>query len=127
MILVDESSETEAYLGPKLLIPYSPKVDVVFSDINITKVTLKSHQESAESSDDSESDEEEDVCVDNVEDDALQQTSYEPLEDEILICDDELPDDVRRYLEMFPSQSKDVVEDVPIIGSTDAGEGGDVS
>ena len=58
IILVEESSEVEVYLGPKLLIPDSPQLLIKYQDQNITTLSFKSEQtfenSSSEDSDDND-------------------------------------------------------------------------
>ena len=45
IILFDESTGIESYLGTRLLIPESPRIQVLFCDVNVTKVGFMTERE----------------------------------------------------------------------------------
>ena len=111
IILVDEKSGTESYLGPNLLIPDSINLTVKFSDFNVT--TLELINKGNDVSDESESDDEEiEITVDNTED-TPNHGSFAPFEDEFILSSDEIPSGVMTCLEEMFSFSDIMQYDCP--------------
>ena len=61
VILIDDKSGIESYLGPDLLIPKSPQFVILNSDPNSTTLSLKEYNKTETSSDDGEDSSEEAV------------------------------------------------------------------
>lgn len=107
VILVDENSGNESYLGPQLLLPNSPRIEILNSDIRMTTVKLKPLEEVGDTSEDSDDvDDEEEVSVYYLEgEEVVQHHSLHPVEDVEILSEDALTEEDQRYLsEMFPSQ-----------------------
>ena len=105
VILVDEKSGVESYLGPNLLIPDSSNITVMFSDFGITTLKL-SNLSNDGVSDESESDDEDiELTVDNIENETLDKVSFQHPEDEFLLSSDSISTDAIRCLETMFSDS----------------------
>ena len=118
LILIDETSNIETFLGPQLLIPESPRIEILRSDMNTTTVVLKSSEDSEETSDESEDDEEVEISFNLTQSDCAPPQPDAHVVDDGLLSDGRWPEEIA-LLDMFPCSSFDASAD------EHGGEGGD--
>ena len=115
LIILDERTGQESYLCPRLLIPQSPKVEVIAGDISTTTVALKkvleddssSYDENIESNEDDEL-----VVIYPTESEREPEHHTPPLnENEDLLTVENLPIEHRLYLQnMFPLNGYQILD-----------------
>ena len=111
LILIDETSNMEIFLGPQLLIPESSsRIEILRSDMNTTTVALKPHEDSEETSEDSEGDEDVEISFTHTQSVCAPPIPDEPVDDDGLISDVRLPEEIA-LLDMFPCFSSDALAD----------------
>ena len=111
LILVDETSGAETYLGPRLLIPESQRFHITDSDTSTTTVALKpveSSEDSDEDSDEMDDDEDITVTIRYEDENSVPESSSQPAGEETLLCDDGLSEEDRKYLSDLFSRPPDV-------------------